>query len=176
MKHLVIASGLLVSIGTAALLSPRAVDCAFSTPPSRSDTCDSFASSWGLSVDELTKLNPGLTCPGTLDTTKSYCVIGTVTDDPPTPTTTSSTTSKTTTSKTSTTTTSTGPTNSPTMPGLAPNCDGFYKVSSGDTCDVIAKSNGITTAQFKSWNTEINDSTYKVRIVQLNSPLDRSQL
>jgi LysM repeat protein len=45
------------------------------------------------------------------------------------------------------------------MPGIVDNCDGFYKVSSGDQCDTIAKANGISTAQLKSWNSEINDST-----------------
>lgn len=37
-------------------------------------------------------------------------------------------------------------------------CDGFYKVSSGDHCDTIAETYGITTAQLLSWNSEINDS------------------
>lgn len=46
------------------------------------------------------------------------------------------------------------------MPGLAANCDGFYKVASGDSCDTIASKNSITTTQFKSWNTEINAGTY----------------
>ncbi|KAK3338418.1 purine and uridine phosphorylase [Neurospora tetraspora] len=51
-------------------------------------------------------------------------------------------------------------TNSPAMPGLAANCDGFYKVASGDSCDTIASKNSITTTQFKSWNTEIDARTY----------------
>lgn len=56
------------------------------------------------------------------------------------------------------TTTADVPTNSPTMPGIVDNCDGFYKVSSGDHCDTIAETYGITTAQLVSWNSEINDS------------------
>jgi hypothetical protein len=48
---------------------------------------------------------------------------------------------------------------SPQLPGIINNCDVFYKVSSGDTCDSITKAHGISTTQFKSWNTGINDST-----------------
>jgi LysM repeat protein len=45
------------------------------------------------------------------------------------------------------------------MPGIAENRDGFYKISSGDQCDTIAKAYGISTAQLLSWNNEIDDST-----------------
>ncbi|RHZ56573.1 uncharacterized protein CDV56_100995 [Aspergillus thermomutatus] len=135
--------------GMAAALSRRAVECDFSTTADAGATCSSFASSWGLSVDTLQQLNPGISCPN-LDTSQSYCVISTVTDDP-------TSTSTTLTTTTSTTTTKTAPSNSPTMPGIADNCDGFYKVSSGDQCDTIAAKHGISVAQFKSWNTEIND-------------------
>lgn len=141
----------------------RVVECDFATTADNGATCESFASSWGLSVDNLVKLNPGITCPN-LDTSKTYCVIGTVTDEPPT--TTSSTSSRsssttfktsTTTSKTSsTTTTAPGPTNTPQMPGLADNCDGFYQVASGDQCDSIAQKHSISVAQFMSWNSEVN--------------------
>ncbi|OJJ77946.1 hypothetical protein ASPBRDRAFT_50762 [Aspergillus brasiliensis CBS 101740] len=114
----------------------------------------------GDSVEGLQQLNPGITCPG-LDPSKSYCVIGTVNDDVPS-TTLTTTMSMTTPSKASdpTTTTSTvsAPTNSPTMPGIVGNCDGFYKVSSGDHCGTIAQAYGISTAQLLSWNSEIDDN------------------
>ncbi|KAA8649671.1 hypothetical protein EYZ11_013425 [Aspergillus tanneri] len=129
-------------------LSRRAVECDFFTTADVGATCSSFANSWGLSVDALQQLNPGITCPN-LDTSKSYCVIGTVTDDPPS-----------TTRATTTTTTEPAPSNSPTMPGIAKNCDGFYKVSSGDQCDTIATKHGISVAHFRSWNSEINDDYY----------------
>jgi Pyruvate/2-oxoacid:ferredoxin oxidoreductase gamma subunit len=45
------------------------------------------------------------------------------------------------------------------MPGIVDNCDGFYKVSSGDQCGTIAAKHGISVAQFQSWNTEINGGT-----------------
>ncbi|KAJ5987857.1 hypothetical protein N7481_003067 [Penicillium waksmanii] len=104
--------------------------------------------SWGLLVDNLKQLNPGISCPD-LDASRSYCVIGTATEEPSS-TTSTSTTTKTTIISKSTTTTVTAPSNSPTMPGVASNCDGFYQVSSGDQCDTIAAKYGISEAQFKS--------------------------
>jgi LysM repeat protein len=101
-------------------------------------------------VTDLQKLNPGITCPN-LDTSKSYCVVGTATDEPTPPT-------STTTTATQPTTTDSAPSNSPTMPGIASNCDGFHKVSSGDQCYTIAKKYSITEAQFKSWNSQVDAS------------------
>jgi hypothetical protein len=63
------------------------VSCDFQTAPDDGDTCDVFASNWGLSVQQLIDLNPTITCPN-LDTTTTWCVVGKVTQD----TTTSSTT------------------------------------------------------------------------------------
>lgn len=131
----------------AAVLNPRAVACDFSTTADAGATCSSFASSWGLSVDSLKQLNPGITCPK-LDTSKSYCVIGTATEEPPS---TTSTTTK-------ITTTVSAPSDTPTMPGAASNCDGFHLVSSGEQCDTIAAKYGISEAQFKSWNTQVDAS------------------
>ncbi|KAA8652421.1 uncharacterized protein ATNIH1004_001325 [Aspergillus tanneri] len=128
----------------AAALSRRAVECDFSTTADAGATCSSFASSWGLSVDTLQQLNPGITCPN-FDTNKLYCVIGTVSDNTPS------------TTLTTTTTTEPAPGNFPTMPGVADNCDSFYKVLSGDQCDTIAAKHSISVAQFKSWNSEINN-------------------
>lgn len=42
------------------------------------------------------------------------------------------------------------------MPGIVSNCSRFYKVVSGDSCDGIAQKQGITVANFRRWNTEIN--------------------
>ncbi|GKT66170.1 LOW QUALITY PROTEIN: lysM domain protein [Colletotrichum tofieldiae] len=44
------------------------------------------------------------------------------------------------------------------MPGVVADCDCFYKVQSGDQCDTIAQKNGITVAQLKFWNADINVS------------------
>ncbi|KAL8381807.1 hypothetical protein RB595_005866 [Gaeumannomyces hyphopodioides] len=44
------------------------------------------------------------------------------------------------------------------MPGIIATCNRFYKIVSGDTCDTVARKNGVTVAQFRSWNSEINAS------------------
>ncbi|KAL4867504.1 hypothetical protein BDV12DRAFT_209873 [Aspergillus spectabilis] len=152
-QSLLLAAG--VGPGLAAAIARRAVECDLSTTADFGATCESFASSWGTTVEILQQLNPGMSCPD-LDTNLLYCVIGTVTDDPPsTSSTTTTTTTRTTT--TTTTTTSSASSNSPTMPGIVDNCNGFYKVSSGDNCGTIASKNGITEAQLKGWNTELNN-------------------
>jgi hypothetical protein len=151
-------AGLVPAVASARALSRRAVDCSFTTSPSSGDKCDSFASSWGLTVDDLKAMNPGISCPN-LDTSKFYCVIGTVTGEP---------------EPTTTTTTTTAPTvtNEPAMPGIVDDCDGFYKVSPGDECDTIATEHGISKAQFLEWNTSVNDrkSTYFSRVSLLLCP------
>ncbi|KAJ4297054.1 hypothetical protein N0V88_003971 [Collariella sp. IMI 366227] len=58
--------------------------------------------------------------------------------------------------KSSITTSAPALSNSPAMPGIVKNCDGFYKVVSGDGCESITQKNGITMTQFQSRNTEIN--------------------
>ncbi|KAF9890423.1 hypothetical protein FE257_005828 [Aspergillus nanangensis] len=128
------------------------VVCTFSAPASSGDTCASFASAWGQTVNEFRALNPGATCPN-LTAGQEYCVIGTVTDA----TTTTSTT--TTTSKPPpTTTTSSGSAPGPTQPGIPANCDKFHQVVSGDQCDTIAAKYGITEAQFKALNPNVDAS------------------
>lgn len=167
----VAAAGLLLSpaLVRARTLMRRGVTCSFEIPADSGDTCESLASSWGISVDDFIKINPGVVCPN-LQAGKSYCVLG---DWTPDTTTTSTSTTSTTIIESSTTTTTTppsttapasttsttttaAPSNSPTMPGVAANCDRFHLVESGDTCDAIASSSGITSAQLRAWNTEIN--------------------
>lgn len=48
----------------------------------------------------------------------------------------------------------TGP--QPQMPGIVTNCKKFYKVKSGDSCYTINTAAGITLAQFRSWNKQID--------------------
>lgn len=53
--------------------------------------------------------------------------------------------------------TTTKPSNGNTTPapiqdGLVKDCDAFYFVQAGDTCSTIASKNGISVAQFISWN------------------------
>ncbi|KOS19721.1 hypothetical protein ESCO_001355 [Escovopsis weberi] len=150
----------------------RSVECGFGVAANPGDTCDSFATNWGISVDQLKTLNPGLDCDnfGSQDT---YCIVGTVTPDAPgessttTSTTSSSSTSTTTTSTTTTSTTSkatssaaqpapTSNTPSPTQPGIADNCDKYHKVVSGDGCGAIEAQYGISNDQFSQWNPNID--------------------
>ncbi|KAL4867220.1 hypothetical protein BDV12DRAFT_198430 [Aspergillus spectabilis] len=77
LTHL-LAAGLVPSMASA--LSRRAVECTLSTTATHGATCESFASSWGLSVDSLRQLNLASLYPN-LDTNQSYCVIGPVTDE-----------------------------------------------------------------------------------------------
>ncbi|KAL2160292.1 hypothetical protein VTH06DRAFT_1465 [Thermothelomyces fergusii] len=184
--HLLV-TGLLSGSGLAQISarehSRRAVNCYFHTPAWSGDTCESMASDWALTLDLFIKLNPGVTCPD-LEPGKEYCVLGEWTPDP-TSTSTSSPPPQTTTSQTSTSTSSSTPITSsstpitsaapsttqassttqaptpsvsPTMPGIDPNCNRFYKVKSGDTCDSIVSEAGITLAQLRAWNSEINDA------------------
>lgn len=41
------------------------------------------------------------------------------------------------------------------MDGSVDNCDSFYKVQSGDLCEPIAKSHGISIEQFVQWNPKV---------------------
>ncbi|CAG8216585.1 unnamed protein product [Penicillium nalgiovense] len=50
--------------------------------------------------------------------------------------------------------TSTGP--EPQMPGIVGTCKTYYKVKSGDSCYSINLAAGITLAQFRSWNTQVD--------------------
>ena len=143
-----------ITLGLLPKLLSASVVCSFSMAASEGDTCESFATSWGQTVEMFQELNPGVSCP-TLTAGQSYCIIGTVTDDPVTTNTATSTTLKTTT--TATTTTSSNQ-HEPTQPGLPSNCDKFHLVASGDQCDIIAAEYGISEAQFKDWNPSIDSS------------------
>jgi LysM repeat protein len=105
------------------------------------DQCDSIAASAGISVAQLKSWNTAIdaTCSNLwLDYYVCTLVPGAVLP----------------------TTTSTAPTpsNSPTMPGAASNCNKWHKIASGNTCETIAAKNTITVAQFRKWNTQINTS------------------
>ncbi|GJC97762.1 lysM domain-containing protein [Colletotrichum higginsianum] len=43
----------------------------------------------------------------------------------------------------------------PIQPNMVGNCDLFYKVKSGDTCAIVASSNGITVQQITTWNPSV---------------------
>jgi hypothetical protein len=58
------------------LLAPAlASDCkGFGVASNPGDTCESFAKQWKTTVDELKRLNPGITCPDLPYINDTYCV------------------------------------------------------------------------------------------------------
>ncbi|ROW04027.1 hypothetical protein VSDG_00883 [Cytospora chrysosperma] len=152
----------------------QTVSCSYKVVASNGDTCDSVASSWGLTEAGFEALNPGVVCPA-LIVGQSYCVLGKVTTASSTSSTSLTTVSSTssqkvvtsstsssltlTTSIISSTTSSSG--YEPTQPGLAANCNNYYLVQSGDTCISIESKYGITETEFNTWNPAI-DSNYWV--------------
>ena len=92
------------SIGAAtAVVRPR--DCAFTWAAENGDSCQSMATSWGVTQAQFISYNPGVVC-NTLVTGQEYCVEWTGTP-PSLPVTTKPTTTST--SATTTTTAPTGP-------------------------------------------------------------------
>ncbi|KAL5087856.1 hypothetical protein Trisim1_007507 [Trichoderma cf. simile WF8] len=153
----------------AMILAPRQqVTCSFATAASSGDTCDSFASEWGLTEQTFESLNPGVSCPS-LVAGQNYCVVGTVSSAPPSssfssqlstsssssalPAKTSSTlVTSTRVSTTSSSTTS----DQPQQTGTAANCNKFYLVQPGDSCPAIESEFGISMSQFITWNPSVN--------------------
>ena len=163
LNYLLSLSALPALIAAKATPVRRDVECSYSAAPNTGDTCATFVLGWGITVERFQELNPDAQCPN-LDITRNYCVIGTVTA-PGTTASTSATSVPTTPPPTSTTlvmsTTSAEPSGpSPTIPGIAENCDKFHKIASGDQCDVIETLYGISDNQFKEWNSEINAGMY----------------
>ncbi|PYI02372.1 hypothetical protein BO78DRAFT_400578 [Aspergillus sclerotiicarbonarius CBS 121057] len=144
-------------------LAPRQqVSCSYESAASSGDTCQSFAADWGLTVQTLESLNPGITCPD-LVAGQNYCVVGTVSSSGPT-TSSSLTTSTSTSASTSTTSTVSIPSTissssapyQPQQTGTAANCDQFYLVKIGDSCGKIEAQFDISASEFHDWNPSIN--------------------
>ncbi|KAJ6006307.1 hypothetical protein N7451_004251 [Penicillium sp. IBT 35674x] len=124
-----------------AVSNPRVVECDFSTTADAGATCSSFTNSWGLSVDSLKQLNPGITCPN-LDTSKSYCVISIATEELS--------------STTSTTLKQPPLCLPPVIPHNARGYKQLRRIPPG--CGTIAAKYGISEANFKGWNTQVDAS------------------
>lgn len=158
--------GLLPHLLSARMLRTRqGVSCSFSVTASAEDTCQSFVTSWGLTLANFESFNPGIDCP-TLVAGQSYCVIGTVSSSSIISTTSPEPTTRTPTS-TTTVTTTTSALPSPTQPGLVANCDKFYLVSSGDQCNIIEAKFGISATQFAAWNPYIDA---RMSLLSMNLP------
>ncbi|KAH6997347.1 hypothetical protein EDB80DRAFT_883491 [Ilyonectria destructans] len=46
----------------------------------------------------------------------------------------------------------------PTLPDMVSNCNKFYYIQSGESCDTIAKKYGITQTQFVIWNPKVGSA------------------
>ena len=108
------------------------------------DSCQSIASTNGISEQQFSTWNPavGAGCTGLWAST--YACVGVIGFTPPT-----------TTAPPPTTTTTAGngiSTPTPTQPGLVNNCERFYLVRTGDSCVDVATAHGITLQQFTTWN------------------------
>lgn len=134
----------------AMVVAPRQqVTCSYEVAASSGDTCQSFSDDWGLSVQSFKSLNPGVTCPN-LVAGQKYCVLGTV--SPGAPTTSSSPLATSTSSPTS----SSSAPDQPQQTGTAANCNQFYLVQLGDSCEKIENQFDITASEFLAWNPSIN--------------------
>lgn len=111
--------------------------------------CQEIANLYGISLADFTKWNPQAKsdCSGLWANT--YACVGVIGYTPPTKTT----------LKTSTTSKGNGvSTPTPTQPGMVGNCKTFYKIVSGDTCQVVATKAKITLANFYKWNPSVGSN------------------
>lgn len=107
------------------------------------DGCEAIATANGVSLTNFYAWNPavGSTCRS-LQADVYVCIgiVGASTSTPaPTPT-------------------NGITTPSPIQTGMVTNCNGFYLVKSGDGCEAIATSNGITLTQFYAWNPAVGST------------------
>ncbi|KAH7310814.1 hypothetical protein B0I35DRAFT_358276 [Stachybotrys elegans] len=109
------------------------------------DTCDGIASTYGVTKALLNQWNSEIGSACQFIWVDYYICVGTIGTSP----------------RPTTTTTQAGngiATPTPIQPGMVSNCDAFHKVKSGDTCDGIASTYGVTSAQLNQWNPEIGSA------------------
>ncbi|KAH7317179.1 LysM domain protein [Stachybotrys elegans] len=106
--------------------------------------CPDVPLGWQISVQDFLRWNPSLgpVCEGLLPAETSYCVETTGEPEEPTPT---------------------DPGNGietplPYQPGMIGNCDKFYLVPEGGGCQSIADANGISLAEFITWNPKVGST------------------
>ncbi|KAB5513030.1 hypothetical protein GE09DRAFT_1047301 [Coniochaeta sp. 2T2.1] len=135
-----------VTATSAAVLHPRA--CNFAWAADSGDTCQSMASTWGISVEQFAAWNLGVNCNAPLTAGKEYCLLWDGPDPIP------STTPKP--STPATTTAPTGP--SPTQSGIASDCQKYHLAVAGDTCqDIVNKYGYFSLADFYKWNPDVGN-------------------
>ncbi|CZS91759.1 uncharacterized protein RAG0_02286 [Rhynchosporium agropyri] len=104
-------------------------------------TCDAIASIYRITVDQFKTWNPsvGQSCTGLW--ADSYACVSIVGHTP------------------SPTTSGNGiATPTPTQATLVNNCDAFYFVVAGDSCETVSAKHGLTAAQFQSWNPSVGST------------------
>nr|CDP29028.1 Putative protein of unknown function [Podospora anserina S mat+] len=104
-------------------------------------TCETIASLYRISQDQFKAWNPnvGASCTGLW--ANAYACVSIIGHEP------------------SPTTPGNGiATPTPTQASIVNNCDEFYFVAVGDTCEIIAAKHGITQAQFLSWNPSVGST------------------
>jgi LysM repeat protein len=159
--------GIAAQLITAGVVQPRqTVSCVFWAVAESGDTCATFAAGWGLSAGNFARINPTVLCPGPLETGKEYCAVGSVIAPQPTSSSTARVTTSTSTSTTiMSTTTTTSPTATttpngpqPQMSGTVSNCNMYHKIRTGDGCESIEQSYGISPENLRLWNPSINSN------------------
>ncbi|KAM0254536.1 hypothetical protein ACHAQJ_006696 [Trichoderma viride] len=112
--------------------------------------CKDMPGEWGITLADFLRWNPSITSDcGNYVTGKSYCVEGSAPGNTPSATT---DTSK---------PTSTGngiATPTPTQPDMVDNCNKFYLVNTGDSCDSIASKNGVVSGDLVKWNPSVGST------------------
>ncbi|PCD21599.1 hypothetical protein FGRA07_11658 [Fusarium graminearum] len=181
-----LAVGLLPALPYArSIPSRRGVDCSFHTSPDSGATCATFADAWGVSEDDLKALNTGIKCPN-IDTGATYCVIGSVNDDPdePSPTAVGPKSTAAASTKVTSVIKTTPTAVSPTVPqkpsttkqpsgngiktpdaiqeGMVTNCNKFHEVKDTTTCQGILNYNKISLADFVKWNPAVGKDCSKL--------------
>ncbi|KAK4247525.1 hypothetical protein C7999DRAFT_14483 [Corynascus novoguineensis] len=124
-------------------------------------SCEDMPDIWDITLDDFVRWNPSLAAGcSALKTDMSFCVEAA--DEPPVSTTAKPTSSTSTTASTSRSSSSSSSSSSfgivtptPIQPGMVDDCDAFYLVEQGDSCDTIASKNGISVTEFLKWNTNI---------------------
>ena len=48
--------------------------------------------------------------------------------------------------------------------GIASNCNKYYKVQSGDTCNSVEKDKGISAADFNKWNPDVGSDCANLQL------------
>ncbi|KAI1360466.1 carbohydrate-binding module family 50 protein [Xylaria arbuscula] len=117
------------------------------------DVCDTIVAQYGIALTNFYAWNPAVGSSCTKLIPGDYVCVGVIGSVATTTTTTSTTTKAPTGNGIATPT--------PIQTGMVSDCDEFYLVKTGDTCDAIASAKGISVANFYAWNPAAGLNTCK---------------